>query len=113
MSDNGNRKRSGGSSSSGKNRRSSSSRNRRRKSKQQVKKFWNEGEALPPLNSSIALTPDPAAVVRSLGKPPLAGQDEVANSYFELVYGRAVGLAGALAAAAGLDVVQAEDDGLA
>lgn len=50
----------------------------------------------------IAVTPDPTATVRSLGKPPLAGRETVAEHYFEAVYQRSVAVAGALAAAGGL-----------
>jgi hypothetical protein len=51
---------------------------------------------------SIRPSPDPAAVVRSLGSPPLPGHETAAEHYFGAVYERAVGLAGALAAAGGL-----------
>ena len=45
---------------------------------------------------------DPSAVVRSLGPPPLAGHETAAEYYFNAIYDKAVGLAGALAAAGGL-----------
>ncbi|WP_420626557.1 hypothetical protein [Candidatus Poriferisodalis sp.] len=50
----------------------------------------------------ISVTTDPTSTVRSLGKPPLAGRETVAEHYFEAVYKRAVAMAGALAAAGGL-----------
>ncbi len=50
----------------------------------------------------ISVTPDPTATVRSLGKPPLAGRETVAEHYFDAVYQRAVAMAGALAAAGNL-----------
>ncbi len=50
----------------------------------------------------IAVTPDPTSTVRSLGKPPLGGRETAAEHYFEAVYGRAVNMAGALAASANL-----------
>ena len=50
----------------------------------------------------ISVTTDPTSTVRSLGKPPLAGRETVAEHYFEAVYQRAVAMAGALAAAGGL-----------
>lgn len=50
----------------------------------------------------VAVTPDPTSTVRSLGKPPLAGRETVAEHYFEAVYQRSVAMAGALAAAGGL-----------
>jgi hypothetical protein len=45
---------------------------------------------------------EPDTMVRSLGPPPLAGQEAIAEHYFAAVYEKAVGLAGALAAAGGL-----------
>lgn len=48
------------------------------------------------------ITEDPAALPRSLGPPPLPGQETIAVHYFRAVYERAVGTAGALAAAGGL-----------
>ena len=50
----------------------------------------------------ISVTTDPTSTVRSLGKPPLAGRETVAEHYFEAVYQRAVAMAGALAAAGDL-----------
>ncbi len=55
----------------------------------------------------ITVTADPTSTVRSLGKPPLAGREVVAEHYFEAVYKRAVAMAGALAAAGDL---LADDD---
>ena len=46
--------------------------------------------------------PDPAAVLRSLGDPPLPGQGAVAGHYLAAVVERAAGMATALAAAAGV-----------
>lgn len=51
---------------------------------------------------------DPAAVLRSLGDPPLPGQGAVAGHYLAAVVERAAGLATALAAAA--DVLGSPDD---
>ncbi len=42
------------------------------------------------------------AVVRSLGRVPIPGQETAAEHWFSLVYERAAVLAGALAAAGGL-----------
>jgi hypothetical protein len=50
----------------------------------------------------VEATADPTAMIRSLGPPPLAGHETVAEHYFAAVYEKAVGLAGALAVAAGL-----------
>lgn len=64
--------------------------------------FWGDPEKLPEPRSDVRITEDPAAVPRSLGTPPLPGQEKVAEHYFAAVYDRAVGVAGALAAAGGL-----------
>ncbi len=45
---------------------------------------------------------EPDTMVRSLGAPPLAGHEAIAEHYFAAVYEKAAGLAGALAAAGGL-----------
>ncbi|HVM55399.1 MAG TPA: hypothetical protein VM262_19600 [Acidimicrobiales bacterium] len=50
----------------------------------------------------IVPAPDPAAVLRSLGDPPLPGQGAVAGHYLAAVVERAAGMATALAAAAGV-----------
>lgn len=64
--------------------------------------FWGDPEKLPEPRPDVRITEDPAAVPRSLGTPPLPGQEKVAEHYFAAVYDRAVGVAGALAAAGGL-----------
>lgn len=64
--------------------------------------FWGDPEKLPEPRSDVRITEDPAAVPRSLGTPPLPGQEKVAEHYFAAVYDRAVNVAGALAAAGGL-----------
>lgn len=75
-------------------------RNRKRRNKgKAVAEYWGDTSKLPEPTSDIRITDDPAAVVRSLGRPPLPGQDHVSEAYFTAVYGRAVGLASALAAA--------------
>lgn len=63
--------------------------------------LWQPVPALPD-PSPIEPSPDPRAVLRSLGDPPLAGQGAVAEHYMGAVIDRAAGLATALAAAAGL-----------
>lgn len=50
----------------------------------------------------IRLAPDPTALLRSLGQPPLANQSTVAQHYMVAVVERAAGLAAALAATADL-----------
>jgi hypothetical protein len=77
-------------------------RNRKRRNRSNARalaEFWGEEATLPEASADIRITPDPAAVVRSLGRPPLPGHEQAAEAYFAAVYGRAVGLASALAAA--------------
>jgi hypothetical protein len=63
--------------------------------------FWGRGDA--PSNASpMTPTPDPAAVPRSLGDPPLAANRAAAQHHLALVYEEAVRAATALAAANGL-----------
>ena len=69
--------------------------------------FWGESAKLPRDETSVRITTDPAAVVRSLGRPPLSGHHNVAEHYFTAVYERAVTLASALAAAG--DLVEPDD----
>ncbi len=64
--------------------------------------FWGDPELLPAMRRDVRITDAPAAVPRSLGSPPLPGHEAVAEHYFRVVYERAVGTAGALAAAGGL-----------
>lgn len=64
--------------------------------------FWGDPELLPAMQRDVRITDAPAAVPRSLGSPPLPGHEAVAQHYFRVVYERAVGTAGALAAAGGL-----------
>jgi hypothetical protein len=64
--------------------------------------FWGDPAKLPPVPTDVRISDDPAAVVRSLGAPPLPGHEIIAEHYFSVVYDRAVALAGALAAAGGL-----------
>ena len=82
--------------------------NRRRRNKRgggrdpRGKGFWGDSTQLPDGSATAEITADPAAVVRSLGRPPLSGHDVVAEHYFEAVYQSAVTLASALAAAGNL-----------
>ena len=83
-------------------------RNRKRRNKSKATaEFWGDKAQLPDPTNDIRITPDPTAVVRSLGRPPLPGHDQAAEAYFAAVYGRAVGLASALAAAG--DLIEPED----
>lgn len=68
--------------------------------------FWGEVDKLPSVDT-VDLTSDPSAVVRSLGRPPLAGHEAVSEHYFRAVYEQAVTLAGVLATAG--DLIDADD----
>ena len=70
-------------------------------------RFWGSGEAPAgeaewPAVTSIRPTPDPGALVRSLGTLPLALDGAVAERHLTAVYEEAVRTATALAAASGL-----------
>jgi len=78
--------------------------NRNRKS---PKNFWGDVEKLPPAEDKVRITPEPDALARSLGRPPIPGAETIAEHYFAAVYERAVSLAGALAAAG--NMVEADD----
>jgi hypothetical protein len=82
-------------------RRGNQNRSRSQKSRQKPVDLWRP---VPQLRDPEPITPahDPAALVRSLGDPPLPGQGAVAEHYLAAVVERAAGLATALAAAAGL-----------
>lgn len=69
---------------------------------ERITAFFGDPQLLGDENTSVQITPDPAAVPRSLGKPPLPGHEQIAEHYFAAVYDRAVTTAGALAAVAGL-----------
>lgn len=77
--------------------------NRRRKGGKKPaakpEELWGDPAKLPRDESFVRITPDAAAVVRSLGRPPLSGHHNVAEHYFTAVYDRSVTLASALAAA--------------
>lgn len=67
------------------------------------KAFWGDVDALPSPEGFAISTPDPVAVVNSLGPPPLPNHGAASPHYFKLVYGRATQLAGALAMAGEID----------
>lgn len=73
---------------------------RRRSARAKAVELW---APVPPLPEPTPIAPavDPAALVRSLGDPPMPGQGAVAEHYLAAVVERAAGLATALAAAAG------------
>jgi hypothetical protein len=70
-------------------------------------KFWGP-EPEPSEPRPIQPTPDPGALVRSLGPPPLSVDPSVADRHLTAVYEEAVKTATALAAANGL--LAAEDE---
>lgn len=74
----------------------------RRQKQQDTTSFWGDPTALPQPKTDVRITDDADAVPRSLGTPPLPGQEAIAGHYFAAVYDRAVATAGALAAAGGL-----------
>jgi len=74
------------------------------KGKQQLpaRDFWGTDEVDDDSIELIRPSTDPAAMIRSLGAPPLAGREVIAEHYFAAVYDKAAALAVALAATAGL-----------
>jgi len=89
----------GGSNGNGDGRKRRNRKRRNRSNTRAIVEFWGDIDALPEPRDDIRITTDPSAVARSLGRPPLPGQEHAAEAYFTAVYGRAVGLASALAAA--------------
>jgi hypothetical protein len=75
-------------------------------------RFWGTATqpAEPPAPAPIRPTSDPAAVVRSLGPPPLAIDPAVVERHLTAVYEEAVRAATALAAANGLLAQDEEED---
>ena len=71
--------------------------------------FWGEPGRLPEPDGALTHSPDVRAVITSLGRPPLTGHETAAEHWFSLVYERAAFLAGALAAAGGLDRAESTD----
>ena len=63
--------------------------------------LWRQ---VPALDAAAPIIPakDPAAVLRSLGTPPLQGHGALVDYYLATVVERAAGVAAALAATAGL-----------
>ena len=66
------------------------------------RRFWGNDEAEPVPVNKIRPTPDPGAMPRSLGNPPLAVGPATAKRHLDAVYEEAVRAATALAAANGL-----------
>jgi hypothetical protein len=72
--------------------------------------FWGTEATTDDLPEAISPSEDPAAMVASLGPPPIPGHETGAQHYFDAVYAKAAGLAIALAAASGLLSVDGHDD---
>ena len=89
--------------SGGGNKKKKATANKKKSQKVDPKKLWGDFDALPKPEGFATSTPDPVAVVNSLGQPPLPGHGPASPHYFKLVYGRATQLAGALAMAGEID----------
>ena len=84
-----------------------SKKRRSNRNRNSPKNFWGDVEKLPVAEDKIRITPEPDALARSLGRPPIPGSEVIAEHYFAAVYDRAVALAGVLAAAGGM--IEADD----
>jgi hypothetical protein len=76
-----------------------------------VRAFWGDPGTALSAPERIRRSAEPDAMIRSLGPPPLTGQEPVASQYFAIMYDKAAALAGALAAAADLLDEGEGDDG--
>lgn len=65
--------------------------------------FWGDPDALPDEIDGLRHSPDVRAVLTSLGRPPMTGNETASEHWFSMVYERSAFLAGALAAAGRLD----------
>lgn len=83
---------------------------RRRSPAARSAELWKPVAPLPE-PEPIEPAADPAALLRSLGEPPLQGQGVIAEHYLAAAVEQAAGLATALAAASGLLAQPADDDG--
>jgi len=93
---------------SGQRRRKSAARGGKAKQQVPTRDFWGTASADAGAGADgddvelIRPSTDAAAMVRSLGAPPLAGREVIAEHYFAAVYDKAAALAVALAATADL-----------
>ncbi len=71
--------------------------------------FWGTEDTVDDIPNAIRISDDPAAMIISLGPPPIPGHETGAQHYFEAVYAKAAGLAIALAAASGLLATEDQD----
>jgi hypothetical protein len=83
---------------------------RRRRRPATGRDFWGTDAVEEEPIDAIRPIDDPAAIVMSLGRPPLRGHEIAAERYFQAVYDKAVALAVALAAANGLLESSGDDD---
>lgn len=83
-----------------------SGRKRKGRGRDKGQAFWGDHKRLPEPITDVKIADDPAAVVHSLGPPPLQGREEIAKHYFTAVYDRITTVAGAVAGAAGIVEVQ-------
>lgn len=84
-----------------------SGRKRKGRGRDKGQALWGDHKRLPEPITDVKVADDPAAVVHSLGPPPLQGREEIAKHYFTAVYDRITTVAGAVAGAAG--IVEVED----
>ncbi|MCY4176393.1 MAG: hypothetical protein OXD37_08700 [Acidimicrobiaceae bacterium] len=71
--------------------------------------FWGEVDKLPSVEE-VVVSPDPSAVVRSLGRPPFSGHEAVSEYYLRVVYDNTAKLAEVLATAGDLLESSADND---
>jgi hypothetical protein len=72
--------------------------------------FWGTEDIGDDIPNTITPSDDPAAMITSLGPPPIPGHETGALHYFDAVYAKAAGLAIALAAASGLLATDGHDE---
>ena len=76
---------------------------RRSRNRADPRKFWGNEENLPAPIYGLPVPKVSQAVLASLGKPPIPGQEIPSLEFLNGIYDRSAGLAYALAAAGGLD----------
>ena len=91
----------------GSNRKRSNRKRSNRGGRDKGQAFWGDHKRLPDPITDVKVADEPAAVVHSLGPPPLQGREEIAKHYFTAVYDKITAVAGAVAGAAG--IVEVED----
>lgn len=91
----------------GNNRKRSNRKRSGRRGRDKGQAFWGDPKRLPDPITDIKVADEPAAVVHSLGNPPLQGREEIAKHYFTAVYDKITAVSGAVAGAAG--IVEVED----